>query len=136
MKRLLLFILLAAAWTQPVVGQIFYETRWTTGNVKYTGLLIYYDDNDAVMRIKYTINNKYKVAEFKCFGEHFGEDEYSGYILDGQDAIVVYGDDGNGYSADNFIFINTNGTYASPYHIDDNGLEKSNISDYMSEVEY
>jgi hypothetical protein len=135
MKHLIPILLLFLC-SQTSQAQLYYETSWKTGGVQYTGLLIYYDDNDATMRVKYKINDKYKVAEFDCYGEHFEEDGLQGYLLDGKNARVVYGNDGNGYSADNFIFVDVDDAYSTPIHIDNNGLEKEDPSDHLVQVDY
>lgn len=120
-----------------VFSQSYYETKWSVQGVEYTGLLIFYEDDDAFMRVKYKEGEIYKVAEFDCSGEYFEEDGVKGYLLDGKDAKVVYGNNGAGYSADNFIFLDEgNGTYGNPFHIDDQGLEEEPVEDYFTEVTY
>lgn len=135
MKNNLLLFLLMFIW-QNNFAQNFYETSWNSSNVKYTALLIYYDDDDAIMRVNYKINDKLKVAEFKCYVQHFEEDDIEGYLLDGRDAKVVYGYDGTGYSADNFIFVKNGNSYSTPIHIDDQSLKKGSIETSLLEVEY
>lgn len=132
----IIFLLIMMLFRQNLNAQTFYETSWISDGVRYTGLLVYYDDDDAIMRVNYTINNKYKVSEFNCYGEHFENDDLEGYLLDGRDAKVVYGNDGTGYSADNFIFINSGDTYSTPIHIDDQGMQKKSAENYLIEVDY
>jgi hypothetical protein len=120
-------------------AQSFFETRWTSDGLVYHGLLIFHSDKDATMRVRYYLNGSYKVAAFECRGEHFEEDGVVGYLLDGRDAQVVYGDDGSGYSADNFIFTHEGGIhsqYGTPFHIDDQTLKKDHIKDNMVAVDY
>ncbi|MGB1247973.1 MAG: DUF7477 domain-containing protein [Chitinophagales bacterium] len=115
---------------------MFYETSWQYENVTYTGLLIYYDDNDAFMRVKYEVDGQYKVAEFSCYGSQFEEDGVSGYLLEGKDAAIVYGDGAYGYSPDHFFFLDEGGYYGNPLQVDDNGLDQPDIENYMTEVDY
>lgn len=117
-------------------AQRFYETQWTSSGITYTGLLIYYDDDDATMRIKYTYNDDYKVAEFKCYGEFYDAGGHYGYLLNGKDAKIVYGPTTTGYSADNFYFEKGLSDYQAPIHIDDNGLLSDNPKEKEIKVDY
>ncbi|MFD0998190.1 caspase family protein [Ohtaekwangia kribbensis] len=126
-----------------LLGQNFYEVIWKDVNqdILYTGLLIYYSDDDALMRVKY--NNQqgiYIVAEFECKGKYItmnnGDQKY---ILDGIDAKVVYSSDGNmadkAYNADNFYFTKvTDQGFDKLYTIDDQYLQRSNRSSFLREV--
>lgn len=119
-----------------LIAQNFYETRWISNGVTYTGLLIYYSDDDAIMRVNFTSGESVKVAEFKCFGEYIVEDGFEGYLLDGRNGKIVYGNNDLGYSADNFIFEDNGDSYETPIHIDDAGLEKENPNDQITKVDY
>lgn len=134
MMRLILPLILCGFFSFSAAAQIYYETKWQSGDVTYTGLMIYYDDNAATMRVKYTVDGKYKVAEFNCFGKTVSTAQGNVYLIDGQDAKIVYGEGETGYSADNFIFMDGIGDNAKPMHVDDNGVE--NIDDNLINVEY
>ncbi|MEM6769887.1 MAG: hypothetical protein AAF597_04795, partial [Bacteroidota bacterium] len=137
MQRLLFLAVLSYCFSASLQAQIYYETKWKHDNVTYTGLLIYYDDNAATMRVKYSVDGDYRVAEFDCFGKNVSTSEGNVYLIDGKDAKVVYGDkEGIGYSADNFIFMNGIGDNATPMHIDDNGVGTGNMDDHLLNVEY
>ncbi|MEP6676941.1 MAG: caspase family protein [Ferruginibacter sp.] len=117
-------------------AQIFYETQWKIDNITYTGLMIYYNTNDALMRVHYTINNDYKVVEFKCQYKKLNMNGREGYILDGIDAKFMYSKNGAGiYSSDNFYFYKVNEGYGLPYTIDDYHLGLENPSKYMTRVD-
>lgn len=134
MLRLLLAAVLCSCLLPSADAQIYYETKWEYDDVTYTGLMIYYDDNAATMRVKYSIGGKYKVAEFKCFGKTVETSQGNVYLIDGQEAKVVYGGEETGYSADNFIFMNGIGDNAVPMHVDDNGVGE--IDENLRNVEY
>jgi hypothetical protein len=136
MKKLQLIFLLLFSFGLQSWGQLFYETGWKSGGIEYQGFLIYYEDNDSYMRVAYTLNGVRKVAEFDCYGDHFTEDGYEGYLLDGSNARIVIGDDGRGYNADNFIFYLENGDYSNPIQIDDYGLQQYDPSKYITHVDY
>jgi hypothetical protein len=119
-------------------AQEFYETSWKSDNITYTGLLIFYNNDDAVMRVRYTANNVYKVAEFKCQYTKLQIAGYEGYILDGMSAKLVYGNKDNktpGYNADNFVFYKGSSGYDLPFTIDDDQITKSNPLQYLKKVE-
>jgi hypothetical protein len=119
-----------------VYAQVFYEVRWKSDNVTYSGLLIYYNTDDALMRVHYTTNGQYKVAEFKCQYKKLNLSGSEGYLLDGIDAKIVYGNDGTStYSSDNFYFYKQTNGYGKPYTVDDGHLAKENPSQYMQQVE-
>lgn len=137
MQRLLLLAVLSCCFSAQSQAQIYYETKWEHNDITYTGLMIYYDDNAATMRVKYSVDGDYRVAEFKCFGKNVSTSQGNVFLIDGQDAKVVYGDGDNvGYSADNFIFMNGIGDNATPMHIDDNGVDSGNMDDHLLNVEY
>jgi len=115
-------------------AQEFFEVKWKQDNVLYTGLLIYYNTDDAIMRVRYTIDGHYRVAEFKCQYKKMNMNGREGYILDGMDAKLVYGS-GVGYSSDNFYFYKEGDGYGMPYTIDDIHLAMSNPSQYFLKVD-
>lgn len=137
MKKLI-FVLVALLCYKTGISQTFYETSWNgSDGTTYTGLLIYYDDNDALMRIKYNKNGSYKVAEYRCKGKYFDKNGLEGYLLDGQNAKIVYGDKNNStYYSDNFIFVKRGDTYGNPVLIDEVGLTSSNPKSKTHDVTY
>lgn len=137
MQRLLFLAVLCCYFTTLAQAQIYYETKWTHNDITYTGLMIYYDDNAATMRVKYSVDGNYRVAEFKCFGKTLDTDQGNLYLIDGQNAEVVYGKGENvGYSADNFIFTKGIGDNATPMHIDDNGVATGEMENHLISVDY
>lgn len=134
MKKLLLLLILLLG-SKSVQAQNFFETSWKYGNTQYTGLLIFYDDNDALMRISYTKNNLKKVAEYKCYGKYFEGNGLEGYLLDGKNGKLVYGATGS-YSADNFIFVKSGNAYGVPMIIDDSGLKSDDPKSKMIKLDY
>lgn len=133
MKKLLLLSFLMLCLFQ-AKSQNYYETVWTTDNITYTGLLVYYEADDSFMRVKYLLNGQPKVAEFKCYWEPYLERNDGSYLLDGRDAKVVIGSTASTYSADNFIFIKNDEGFNTPLHIDDQALLRENPDQYRRSV--
>ncbi len=117
--------------------QNYYETSWISNNIKYTGFVIFYNDNEALVRIKYNTNGDDKVAQYVCAYQEFTKnDGTKDRYLNGNGAKIMRGPTGYGYSADNFYFKSTgNGNYQA-YTVDDNGLKGSDITQYMSPTLY
>lgn len=133
MKKLFLLLCLVLCLHR-AKSQNYYETVWTSGDISYTGLLIYYEADDSFMRVKYLLNGEPKVAEFKCFWEPYHERNDGSYLLDGRDAKVVIGSTASTYSADNFIFIKNGDDFNTPLHIDDQALLRENPDQYRTTV--
>lgn len=124
MKNRTLVVLFSIFMFQSARGQIFFEGSWRSHGIQYTGLLIFYDDNDAVMRVKFDLNNQHQVAEYKCYGEQLNHDDFKGYLLDGREATIVYGNKKQTYSADNFLFVPKGDEWGMPVVVDDATIEK------------
>lgn len=130
-----LFVFFLLFFNKLIYAQDFYQTNWTQDGVKYSGLLIYYEESDAIMRVQFSYQNEAYVAEYKCKGEYFDEPNYSGYLLDGFSAKMVRGNLSLSYIPDNFIFIKKGESYGTPYVIDDNQLNNENY-DNLIQVNY
>ncbi len=124
--RLLLSFLIGICFTS--WGQDFYKTTWTNQGNTYEGLLIYYQESDAIMRISFDYQGKKCIAEYKCQGEYFDDANYSGYLLDGFSAQMIKGNMSLKYIPDNFIFVKSGQTYETPYVIDDGDLSAGNYT--------
>lgn len=137
MKAILLSLLFILA-VPMVWSQSFYETRWVSSGVKYQALLIFYDDNDILVRVNYTINERFKVAEYKASASSYtlnsGDMRYQ---IDGHDATIVYyeGDEKGSYSADNFTFEIIDDQWYLPYITDDNDLNSGTALSEANQVD-
>ena len=118
-------------------SQTYYETSWISGEVKYTALVIFYGQDEAIVRVKYYANGSDKLASFLCNYEDFTKaDGSQDHFLNGVDAAIVRGPEGSSYSADNFYVKDLgNGSYQA-YTVDDNGLEGSDITQHMKPMLY
>lgn len=118
-------------------AQDYYETSWISGEVKYTALVIFYEQDQAIVRVKYYANGADKLASFLCTYENFTKSDGSqDKFLNGVDAIIVRGPEGSTYSADNFYLKDLGNGNFQAYTVDDNGLGGSDITQYMKPMLY
>ena len=99
MKNLLVssaFLLLSVQ----LFSQTYFETSWISNNVKYTGFVLFYSDEEALVRIKYNANGMDKVASYKCSYQEFTKtDGTKDRYLNGTEASIVKGDNGTTVTA-------------------------------------
>lgn len=132
-------LLFCLSLATPSQGQTFFETYFTHKSYRFTGLLIYYDDNDMIMRVKYTRGEKgYTVSEFPLKGEIFTtNDGTQGHFLDGLPGKRVYPDVAPGFEPYNFILLkDEEGKPSTVYVVDEKSWAQSNNSDNLQEVAY
>jgi hypothetical protein len=132
---ILIFVFLSSSLL--VRAQEYYETSWISGEVKYTALVIFYEEDQAIVRVKYYANGADKLAGFLCKYENFTkadgtQDEY----LNGSEAFIVRGPEGSSYSADNFYVKILGNNNFEAYTVDDNGLGGNDITLYMKPMLY
>lgn len=118
-------------------SQTYYETSWISGEIKYTALVIFYEDSEALVRVKYYNNGSDKLANFGCSYKNFTKSDGStDKFLDGTNASIVRGPSQSSYSADNFYLKDIgNGNYQA-YTVDDNGFSGGDITQYMKPMLY
>ncbi|RPG31431.1 MAG: hypothetical protein CBB72_012225 [Muricauda sp. TMED12] len=118
-------------------SQTYYETSWISGEIKYTALVIFYEDSEALVRVKYYNNGLDKLANFGCSYKNFTKsDGTTDRYLDGTNASIIRGSSESSYSADNFYLKEIgNGNYKG-YTVDDNGFTGGDITQYMKPMLY
>ncbi|MCE7991046.1 MAG: hypothetical protein HEP71_03665 [Roseivirga sp.] len=127
MKRLFVVIFFVTLCVN-LKAQSFYEIKWKS-DLDYTALVVYYDESQIEVRVKYTdSNNIYRVAKYSCDGSIETDDNGVRYfVFDGHDAEVVYSSDNSpsSYIADNFIFtnLNENNEFEYLYTMDDSDVD-------------
>lgn len=118
-------------------SQSYYETSWTSNNVKYNALVIFYDDDSAIVRVKYFANGAEKLAGFNVTYEDFTKaDGSKDRYLNGSDAWMVRGPSNSTYSADNFYLQTQTDGSIKAYTVDDNGFNGGDITQYMKPMLY
>ncbi|WP_375324975.1 hypothetical protein [Flagellimonas sp. GZD32] len=117
-------------------SQSYYETSWISGEVKYTALVVFYEEDEAFVRVKYYTNGSDRVSGYNCTYKTFTKsDGTTGRYLDGNDAYMVQGPSNASYSADNFYLEENNGTYTA-YTADDNAFEGGDFTQTMKPMLY
>lgn len=117
-------------------SQTYYETSWVSGEVKYTALVIFYEEEEALVRVKYYANGSDKLASYICNYKSFTRsDGVTDKYLDGQDAYIVRGPSGSSYSADNF-YVKENGNSFTSYTADDNAFDNGDFTQFMKPMLY
>ncbi|WP_424988990.1 DUF7477 domain-containing protein [Flagellimonas sp.] len=120
----------------PGISQNYFETSWVSGEVKYTALVIFYSDTEAVVRVKYYANGADKVAGYICSYKDFQKaDGTTDKYLNGYDAYIVRGPSGSSYSADNFYLKNNGGSFKA-YTADDNAFSSGDFTQVMKPMLY
>jgi hypothetical protein len=140
MKKILLLLLVACSQLTgfEAQAQTFFETQFMSGGMMYDALVVYYDDNDLLVRTRYKKGEDYIVAEWQATAQIVNYDDgTSCYLIDGEDAEIVYGPTAGGYSADNYIFYpDENDEWATPYALDDNGWQSDDPTEHMIETNF
>jgi hypothetical protein len=143
MKTKLLMLVVTLCYSiSTCLSQNFYEVKWKgNDSVSYIGLLIYNSENDALMRVNFTSNGVYRVAEYKCTCKYFTTyDGQNCYLINGMNANVVYNQDGKTtkYFADNFLFsgMDAQHRFKNLYAYDENDLQKSNLAELMRPAQW
>ncbi|MBO0329352.1 DUF7477 domain-containing protein [[Muricauda] lutisoli] len=117
-------------------SQDYYETSWVSGEVKYTALVIFYGENEALVRVKYYANGADKLASYTCEYKNFTKsDGTTDRYLDGFGAQIVRGPSNSSYSADNF-YIKENGASYQAYTADDNAFGGGDFTQSMKPMLY
>ncbi|WP_318311365.1 DUF7477 domain-containing protein [Flagellimonas crocea] len=129
----LFLFLLTSLWGR---SQTYYETSWVSGETKYTALIVFYEENEAFVRVKYYANGSDKLASYICSYKDFTKSDGStDRYLDGQDAYIVRGPSGSSYSADNF-YVKENGNSLNAYTADDNAFNDGDFTQFMKPMLY
>ncbi len=119
-----LFLILI--FTSSIRAQSFYECKWSQDGIKYDGLLVFFADNDAFMRVRYYYEDNSFLAEYNCKGQNFATTDETYYFLDGYDAKVLNSLKGQ-YVADNILIKNSSSGFGkTAFVIDDNTMETNN----------
>jgi len=117
----LLLLLLSAFWGNALRAQSLYEITFKAADVNYTGFLVYFNEQDAYMRIAYTYENKYNVVNVNYHSVTGQSDGYNYFIMLGADpTFITENKQGNSYNPDHFIWVWNDTEHADlPYVTDD-----------------
>jgi len=129
-KFISVFLLLCLfGFSNPISAQSLYEITFKAADVKYTGFLVYFNEQDAYMRVGYTYQNKYNVVNVKYQSIIEEEDGYNYFIMVGSEpTFITAATKGAVYNPDHFIWMwNEEESHSEPYVTDDPHFNEENI---------
>lgn len=131
MKRLLLWVLLLPCLllcSSSLQGQSLYEITFEAGQILYKGFLVYFNEQDAYMRIGYTYNGQYNVVDVKYTSATGQEDGYNYFVMVGSNPRFITTSKGQKYNPDHFLWIwNDKENSGLPYVTDDPNFDESHL---------
>lgn len=90
----------------PVFSQSLYEIQFSAQRVKYKGFLVYFNEEDAYMRIGYTVNNVYNVVHVEYTSTSGQEDGYNYFVMQGENPQFITSTARNqSYNPDHFVWV-------------------------------
>ena len=100
------FLILSA----PVFSQSLYEIQFSAGGAKYKAFLVYFNEDDAYMRIAYHYNEKYNVVEVDYTSVSGKEDGYNYFVMKGENPRFITENTGSratrqSYNPDHFVWV-------------------------------
>lgn len=106
----------------------------TDGNT-YTGMLVYTNEEDIFMRVKFNQGGKYRVVHVDYSVVTGEEDGVNYYFLVGENATYITESNGQAYNPDHFIWIwEEDGEYGLPYTSDNAEYDMSHAVQVESYV--
>jgi hypothetical protein len=116
----------------PVFSQSLYEIKFSAGDITYKGFLVYFNEEDAYMRVAYTYNKAYNVVNVDYTSTSGQEDGYNYFVMQGENPKFITSNSGSrvnqqSYNPDHFVWIWDEATKGDmPFVTDDpNFSEKS-----------
>ncbi len=117
----------------PVFSQSLYEIQFSASGVKYKGFLVYFNEEDAYMRVAYTINNVYNVVNIDYTSNSGQEDGYNYFVMQGKNPKFITKNSGSrvnqqSYNPDHFVWVwdeNTKGE--KPFVTDDPNFSEESL---------
>ncbi len=110
-------------------GQSLYELTFEADKVLYKGFLVYFNEQDAYMRIGYTYNGQYNVVDVKYQSATGQEDGYNYFVMVGSDPrFITNTGKGQKYNPDHFLWIwNDKENSGLPYVTDDPNFDETHL---------
>ena len=133
MKKIILspFLLVFIYLSLPLCtsAQTLYDVGFEAGEVKYSGFLVYFNEEDAYMRIGYTYNGKYNVVEVEYTSHTGQEDGYNYQVMIGQDPeFITEQAEGQRYNPDHFVWVwSDQNSVDLPFVTDDPEFNEENL---------
>ncbi|AFM05591.1 hypothetical protein Fleli_3261 [Bernardetia litoralis DSM 6794] len=134
--RMLLFSFLFSFFSTlstPVFSQSLYEIEFSASNIKYKGFLVYFNEEDAYMRVAYHYNNVYNVVNIDYTSVSGQEDGYNYFIMQGENAKFITSNSGSrvnqqSYNPDHFVWVwNKETKGEKPFVTDDPNFSEESL---------
>jgi hypothetical protein len=132
MKKLFLQILLLPFFLllySTLKGQSLYELTFEAKNVLYKGFLVYFNEEDAYMRVGYTYNGQYNVVDVKYKSVTGQEDGYNYFVMIGSNPqFITNTAKGQKYNPDHILWVwNDKEDVGLPYITDDPNFDETHL---------
>lgn len=129
-QRIVCLILFFCSIANQTQAQSLYEIVFEVGNISYKGFLVYFNEEEAYMRIGYYDNKKYNVVEVKYKSIIEKSGDYNTFVMIGSNpTYITKVDRGVTYNPDHFIWVwNDKYQHNEPYVTDDPHFHEDNIT--------
>jgi len=131
MKKLLFRILLLPflLLCSTLKGQSLYELTFEAEKVLYKGFLVYFNEEDAYMRVGYTYNGQYNVVDVKYQSVTGEEDGYNYFVMVGSNPrFITNTAKGQKYNPDHILWVwNDKEDAGLPYITDDPNFDETHL---------
>jgi len=131
MKKLFLQILLLPflLLCSTLKGQSLYELTFEAEKVLYKGFLVYFNEEDAYMRVGYTYNGQYNVVDVKYKSVTGQEDGYNYFVMVGSNPrFITNTAKGQKYNPDHILWVwNDKEDVGLPYITDDPNFDETHL---------
>lgn len=109
-------------------AQSLYELTFEVDKVNYKCFLVYFNEQDAYMRIGYTVEGKYNVVNVKYTSATGQEDGYNYFVMAGSDPTFITAKGEQSYNPDHFLWIWNDKENASlPYVTEDPNFDENKL---------
>ncbi|WP_448529792.1 caspase family protein [Raineya sp.] len=110
-------------------GQSLYEIVFEVSDITYKAFLVYFNEQDAYMRVGYTYKGKYNVVDVKYQSVTGQEDGYNYFVMIGSNPrFITTQDKGQSYNPDHFIWVwNEQNPNQLPYVTDDPNFDATHL---------
>lgn len=116
-------------FSQNAQAQSLYEITFEAADVKYTGFLVYFNEQDAYMRIGYTYDGRYNVVDVKYTSVAEEADGYNSFVMIGSNpTFITEAPEDARYNPDHFVWVWSEDYYHNePYVTDDPHFNEENL---------
>ncbi|MDX2306128.1 MAG: caspase family protein [Microscillaceae bacterium] len=124
----ILFWLICLVAPLSLTAQSLYEISFVASEVTYTGFLVYFNEEDAYMRVGYEIDGNYNVVEVKYTSVTGQEDDYNYQVMIGRDPVFITEQGDQAYNPDHFVWVwNDETENELPFVTDDPAFDENSM---------